>query len=183
MTRLNGKAIYLRFLEPQDAAAVLSLYKLNRAFLTPWEPKRSDNFYSLQAQRESIESMQAARQVDQGYGFGIFLKETGELVGRVNLSGVVRGVFQNANIGYLLAEQYNGHGYMSEAVNLVLRYAFKELGLHRVQAGTMLNNYGSMRVLQKCGFRHEGVARRYLKINGNWEDHNIFAITAEEFEK
>ncbi len=179
--RLNGRAIYLRFLEPGDASAVLELYRRNRAFLAPWEPERSEEFYTLRMQREMLQIVTQARHNDQSYNFGVFLKTTHELIGRVNISAIVRGVFQSANLGYLLDEAYNGRGYMTEAVKLTLKFAFQDLNLHRLQAATLTTNFGSMRVLQKAGFRPEGIALRYLKINSQWQDHNLFAITAEEF--
>lgn len=180
-SKLIGQAIFLRFLEPEDAPAVLALYKLNRDFLAPWEPQRHAEFFTLSAQRDSLQNMVIARQADQAYGFGIFLKETGQLIGRINLSNIVRGVFLNATLGYMLAQEHNGHGYTTEAVRMTLRFAFNELGLHRIQAGTMLQNFGSQRVLEKAGFRREGISLRYLHINGKWEDHYMFAITSEEF--
>ena len=181
-SRLEGKEIYLRLVEVADAAEMLDYYRRNREFLAPWEPKWPEDFYTLEGQRERLESAVSAWENDQGYPFGIYLKATNQLIGRVNLSAVLRSVFQGANLGYSMDAAFNGRGYMTEAVKLALRFAFEDLGLHRIQAGTLTHNYGSMRVLEKAGFRHEGTALRYLKINEQWQDHHIFAITAEEFQ-
>ncbi len=179
--KLFGQEIFLRFLELDDAAAMYEFYRRNREFLAPWEPKWPDSFYSRQGQRDMVERLVAARQSEQSFPFGIFLKQSNELIGRITLSNITRSFFLNSTVGYALAQQHNGHGYMTEAVRLVLNFAFTELGLHRVQAGTLRHNYGSMKVLEKAGFRFEGTALRYLKIADQWQDHNIFAITAEEF--
>ena len=178
---LQSKDIFLRFLQPEDASILLAFYLNNREFLAPWEPRWQEAYYSLEGQRERLEAQVSLREADHSYAFGIFLKRTDELIGRINLSSITRGAFLSANLGYSLAQIHNGRGYATEAVRLVLGFAFKEIELHRLQAATLLHNYGSIRVLTKAGFRHEGVALRYIKIANQWQDHNIFAITAEEF--
>lgn len=117
------------------------------------------------------------RDADQAHVFGIFLRT--ELVGWISLSQLFRRAFQNAILGYAVDEAHNGKGYATQAVRGVVRIAFEELGLHRVQAGVMPRNIASIRVLEKAGFRYEGLARNYLQINGVWEDHNIYALTTE----
>ncbi len=118
---------------------------------------------------------------DQGYAFGIFLNHSEELVGRVALSNLVRGAWHNATLGYFVGEAHNGKGYATEAVGLTLRYAFETANLHRVQAGVIPRNVGSIKVLERSGFRFEGLALKYLNINGVWEDHRIYAVTLEEW--
>ncbi len=98
----------------------------------------------------------------------------------MSLSQIFHGPFRSCIVGYFLDEAVNGRGYTTEALGLVVGHAFGELGLHRVQAGVMPRNVGSIRVLEKLGFRREGLALRYLRINGVWEDHLLYAITAEE---
>lgn len=121
------------------------------------------------------------RKLDWSFGFGIWERETDELVGRVTLSSVVRGAWQNANIGYFMDEARGGRGYATWAVREALAFAFSWANLHRVQAAVMPRNERSIRVVEKCGFRQEGVAKRYLRIDGAWEDHRIYAITADEW--
>ncbi len=101
-------------------------------------------------------------------------------MGRLTLSQVFRKAFRNCYLGYWVGREHNGRGYATEAVRLSVDYAFGELGLHRVQANVMTKNRRSARVLEKAGFRKEGLALRYLCIAGAWEDHDTYALTAEE---
>ncbi|MGH8916772.1 MAG: GNAT family N-acetyltransferase, partial [Actinomycetes bacterium] len=119
------------------------------------------------------------RQLGTGYGFGVFVDN--RFVGEINLSSVQRGPFQNAYIGYWIDESMAGHGYTPEAVVVICRFAFEDLGLHRLQASIIPRNLPSHRVAEKVGLRNEGTALRYLEINGVWEDHVRYAITAEEW--
>ena len=171
--------VSLRPLEMDEAETLLGLRIKNRAFLTPFEPYRPDSAYTLTGQRQQIASDQEGFAEGKRYAFGIYLGN--ELVGRVALDNVVRGAWQNATIGYFVDQERNGHGIGTEAVRSAVNYAFTEADLHRVQAGVMPRNVASIRVLEKVGFRLEGVSLRYLQINGVWEDHNMFAITSEEW--
>lgn len=168
----------IRSLVEDDAASLFDLRVKSRSFLAPWEPIRSEDFWTLAAQRSEIRAGIVAAREDKRFPFGIFAGD--EIVGMVSLSNVVRGAWQNATIGYFVGEPYLGRGYATEAVGLAVTYAFSVAGLHRVQAGVMPRNAASKRVLEKVGFRSEGLSRNYLKINGVWEDHEMFAITVEE---
>ena len=112
-------------------------------------------------------------------GFGIFVE--GRFCGEINLSTVQRGPFQSAYVGYWIDEREAGNGYMPEAVVVLARFAFEGLHLHRIQVSIIPRNQASRRVMEKLTFRDEGVAERYLEINGVWEDHVRFAITNEEW--
>jgi [ribosomal protein S5]-alanine N-acetyltransferase len=114
-----------------------------------------------------------------GYGFGVFAE--GEFAGEMNLSSIQRGPFQNAYVGYWIDEAKAGRGYTPEALVVVARFAFEELALHRLQIAIVPRNKASRRVVDKLGIREEGIAVRYLEINGTWEDHVRYAITAEEW--
>ena len=103
------------------------------------------------------------------------------LVGEINLSAVQRGPFQSSYVGYWISEGHAGQGYVPEAVVVLARFAFEELHLHRMQIAVIPRNTASRRVLEKLGIREEGVALRYLEINGCWEDHVRYAITVEEW--
>lgn len=182
MRMIKGDRVALRSLRLDDAPAMLALYQRNAAFLQPWDPPRPAGFYTLAYQQEIIRSAIADEAGDRGYTYGLVLQESGELIGRLRLSNIVRGAFQNAYLGYWLDEEHAGQGLMTEAVGLALDDAFGGLRLHRVQAATLPHNHGSIRVLLKNGFRHEGVAERYLLIDGRWQDHLLFALTSEEWE-
>jgi ribosomal-protein-alanine N-acetyltransferase len=179
--KLQKGDIYIRTLEVFDAEALVRLLIKNRAFMKPFVPIRPDSYFTLEANRERIQNMIFDRENDKGYTFGIFLSSTDDLIGQVALTSVSRGPWQNANIGYFLDQQQNGKEYMTDAVKLAVAFAFEQACLHRVQGAVMPRNTASIRVLEKAKFRYEGLAKRYLKINGVWEDHKIYAITDEEF--
>jgi ribosomal-protein-alanine N-acetyltransferase len=173
---LRGERIVMRTLGEEDAPALLAFVRENRGFLEQWEPSREEGFFTADAQRADIAAAADDAARNRRYAFGLFLD--GELVGRIALNNLVRGVFQNAYLGYSIGERWNGQGLATEAVALAVEFAFEGIGLHRVQAAVMPRNAGSIRVLQKNGFREEGYAVGYLCINGVWEDHRIFARTA-----
>ena len=122
---------------------------------------------------------QRERQLGTGYGFGVFVD--GNFAGEINLSSVQRGPFQSAYVGYWIDEKLAGNGYTPEAVVVLCRCVFDELHLHRVQIAIIPRNTASRRVVEKLNIREEGVALRYLEINGEWEDHVRYAITSEEW--
>lgn len=175
------KQLLLRPVTVADTEAFLDYYKRNRKYLKQWEPTRTDDFYTLERQREILETHVHAAADGTMVAFAILPKDDPEtLAGRIALDNIVRGVFQSATLGYSIDEAHAGRGYATEAVGSALDFAFEELELHRVQAGTMISNGRSQRVLLKNGFRHEGTSIKYLLINGKWEDHHLYAITAEE---
>lgn len=172
--------IYIRPLDLADAPTMLELKVRNRSFFQPFEPIRSEGHYTLEEQENEIKNGVTSSEQDHSYVFGVCLAHSDELIGRVAITSVSRGVFQNAYLGYFIDQAQNGNGYATAAVRSVVHKAFGELNLHRIQAGVMPRNERSIRVLEKAGFRREGLAQRYLKINGHWEDHVLFAITAED---
>lgn len=180
--KLSQDQIYIRSFAPSDAEALHELRLRNREFVRPYEPIRPESDFTLQAVKAQLDGAIADFEAGKSYSFGVFMCEQDQLIGRTNLSNVVRGAWQNATIGYFLDQQHNGKGYMSEAVKLAVQFAFEHAGLHRVQGAVMPRNIGSIKVLQKAGFRFEGMSLRYLQINGVWEDHNIYAITAEDWQ-
>lgn len=178
MTRLHGKLVTIRFLHAADAEELAALRVANRAFFEPWEPLKTDADYTLEAVRTQVAEAVSMRERDEAYVFAILAE--GSLVGCITLSNVFRRAWQNANLGYYVAQEHNRKGYATEAARLVCRFAFGEAGLHRVQAAVIPRNLASARVLLKAGFRLEGRALRYLHINGVWEDHDIYALTADD---
>ena len=124
------------------------------------------------------------REWSKGEAFVLFIVDpVGDeaIIGRIALTGVMRGAFLSAHLGYWIDQEHQRKGYMTEAVREVTRFAFDALGLHRVQAAVMPHNTASLRVLEKLGFRKEGESPRYLQIAGRWADHVVFAVTAEEW--
>ncbi|MFI8632798.1 GNAT family N-acetyltransferase [Microbacterium sp. NPDC077663] len=177
MTSL-GAGVQLREPVVTDAAALADAYRRNRERLAPWEPVRAESFFSETGQRAELEAVLRDRAAGVAAPFVLVARE--RVVGRVNLSGIVRGVFQSATLGYWIDQDFAGRGVMAAAVDAVVRIAADEWGLHRVQAGTLLHNAPSQAVLRRCGFTEIGVAPRYLKIAGRWQDHRLFQRILED---
>jgi ribosomal-protein-alanine N-acetyltransferase len=155
----------IRPLVEADARSLLELRVANRAFLAPFDPERPESFFTLATQSEF------ARNPD-GLRFAIL--DRGALAGTISLSNVSYGSFRSANVGYWVSADRNGRGLATRAVAELVGRAFGELGLHRLEAGTLVDNIGSQRVLDKNGFERVGLARKYLHINGAWRDHLLF---------
>ncbi len=177
---LTGNHIFIRFLENADAESLLDLLLRNHELFQKYSPTFDADYYTLDAKRKFISDSIKQREKGQGYTFGIFLKDNRKLVGDVSLFHIFRGALQRCLIGYNMDQQYSGRGYATEAVSLAVEFAFNELKIHRVDAGVMLSNIGSMRVLEKAGFHREGIEQKGVKINGQWEDHQIFAILSDQ---
>ena len=178
----TGDAVDIRPLTPDDLEAQLQLRIANREFMKPYDPRQPNHFFTRSGQEAHLRMSMQQWAEGRGYGFGVFERSTGDLIGRVALSNVVRGAWQNATLGYWISGDKNGRGYGTEAVQLATRFAFFNAGLHRVQAAIMPRNVRSIRVIEKAGYRFEGESPRYLSIDGVWEDHRIYAMTSEEFE-
>ncbi|WP_342563746.1 GNAT family protein [Paenibacillus sp. FSL R7-0345] len=176
----HAQGIYLSLLQPQDADALLELRLRNKEHHQPYEPLREADYYTQESQQLLISQRLSDSEHDRAYMFGIFQAD-GQLIGQITLSNLVRGVAQYADLGYFIDYAIQGKGHMTAAVRLILEYAFRALALHRVQASILLHNDASRRVLEKNGFQAEGVARRYLKINGDWQDHRTYGILADDF--
>ncbi len=179
---LKTKRLLLRPLEPEDAPLLLDYVLENRQWLAPWEPAHPRSYYTLEGQRGILYQCRDDREASTGVLLGIFQREADDrkLCGRVSISGIVRGIWQNGFVGYSVADAFAGQGHMTEALQRVVLYGFGELGLHRLQASIIPRNASSLSVAANCRFRLEGRSLRYLKINNVWEDHDIFAITAED---
>jgi len=131
-----------------------------------------EEFYTVEVQKQSLIENYKEFIKGEGAHFGIYKDD--KMIGRIRIYNTVHGVFKSAFIGYSMDEQYQGNGYMKEAVSLVVRYAYEELGLHRIEATTLVDNEKSQRVLKACGFNELGTCKEYLHINGKWRDHVIF---------
>jgi ribosomal-protein-alanine N-acetyltransferase len=164
--------VTLRALEPDDARVVAELYRANREFLAPWEPVRAEEFFTEEHQRELLTT--AAERRATGEALPLMIMNDGSPAGRITVSDIVRGAFQSAHLGYWVAHQLNGRGVASAAVGRALEIAFGDLRLHRLQAGTLVHNVGSQKVLIRNGFQRIGLAPAYLKIAGTWQDHILF---------
>jgi [ribosomal protein S5]-alanine N-acetyltransferase len=184
MTTLVGRRVVLRPLSSADFPAWQEVRRRNNGWLTPWEPVRTPGMPDVVESREAFamrcSARERERQLGTGFGFGLFV--AGRFGGEINLSSVQRGPFQSAYVGYWIDEAQAGHSYTPEGLVLVMRFAFEQLHLHRVQISIIPRNHRSRRVVEKLKLRDEGIALRYLEINGVWEDHVRYAITVEEWQ-
>ena len=185
MSTIFGRRILLRPLVSSDFAAWREVRRRNVDWLTKWEAQRIQGQPDMVEDRDAFavrcSARQRERQLGTGYGYGVFVD--GNFGGEINLSSVQRGPFQSAYVGYWIDEKHAGHGYMPESVIVLSRFAFDELHLHRIQISIIPRNSASRRVVEKLGIRDEGIAVRYLEINGMWEDHVRYALTSEEWDE
>jgi ribosomal-protein-alanine N-acetyltransferase len=179
-----GPRVFLRPLTVDDWDAWRDVRLRCRAWLETWEPAAEpgapDPVRDREAFRARCGAWERQRHFDSAYGFGLFLRDGG-FVGEVSLGSVQRGPFQTAYVGYWIDAAHAGQGFVPEGVVLILRYAFETLALHRLEASIVPRNIASRRVAQKLGLRDEGLSQRYLQIQGVYEDHIRYAITAEEW--
>jgi [ribosomal protein S5]-alanine N-acetyltransferase len=152
----------------------------SREHLTPWEPQWARDELTRAAFRRRVRHYQAEQHDDLGYAFFIFTVDSERLIGGLTLSNVRRGVSQAASLGYWMAVADTGRGLMTDAVRAIVPFAFAHLHLHRIEAACLPTNRASIRVLEKCGFQPEGTARRFLRINGVWHDHLLFAAIEDD---
>ena len=169
---LQTDDLVLKTAEVSFAESLLNYYKRNQSFLEAFEPKRDAHFYTLEFQEAQLQHDVADILGKTGFRFYIFLKsDLNTIIGSIGLSNIVWGGFLSCFLGYKLDEKKQSNGYMTQAVYAAVHFAFSTLRLHRIEANIMPRNAASRRVLEKCGFREEGVSPKYLKINGVWEEH------------
>jgi ribosomal-protein-alanine N-acetyltransferase len=181
---LHGRRVLLRPLTLNDFDEWREVRRRCNDWLTKWEPRRIPGQPDTVEDRQAFSARCSVRmreiQLGTGYGFGIFVD--GRFGGEINVNSIHRGAHQSAYVGYWIDEALAGQGYMPEALVTVLRFSFEELLLHRLQISIIPRNTASRRVVEKLALRDEGIAERYLEINGTWEDHVRYAITSEEWD-
>ena len=177
---LRGVGVYLRPAVAADYLAWSRLREQSRAFLTPWEPTWSEDDLTRVAFRRRLRRQAEEMARDESFAFLIFDATSDELLGGLTLGGVRRGVAQAATLGDWMGAPHAGKGHMTRAVAAVARFGFSTLRLHRIEAACIPDNAASMALLERNGFRREGLARAYLKINDAWRDHILFALLEGE---
>jgi ribosomal-protein-alanine N-acetyltransferase len=177
---IRGENVYLRYPRVGDFFAWSRLRSESREFLAPWEPSWATDELSKGAFRRRLKKYQRETRLDSAYAFFVFRTEDNALLGGCTLSNVRRGVTQCCALGYWVGERFARQGYMFDAVRALVPFIFRTLGLHRIEAACLPSNDPSKSLLGKVGFREEGLARRYLQINGEWQDHVLFALLADE---
>lgn len=178
----RGQRIQLRPLSPCHSDQLLAYYQNNREFHQPWSPLRHERFFTIAGVHDEIEHKLRERTDGRSHSWVIFANYREELLGRINVSSMVMGPFCSCFIGYDLDYNAQGHGYMTEAMALAIEILFGRLGLHRIEANVMPGNKPSLAVLERLGFYNEGLAYKYLKINGVWEDHIHMVLRNEPME-
>lgn len=177
---LRGDGVYLRPAIPGDFPEWSQLRASSRSFLEPWEPTWPDDDLTQTAFRRRLKRQEEDIARDEAYAFLIFDQTSEQLLGGVTLGGVRRGVSQTGTLGYWMGAPHAGKGRMTRAVAATVEFAFGKLRLHRVEAACIPGNAPSIALLERNGFRREGYARGYLKINGAWRDHVLFALVESD---
>ena len=173
MQKLLNMRVIIRPPAADDVTAFLTAVRRSRSLHYSWvSPPATPKAFANYAERATTESHQ---------GFLIIHRHTGDLVGVINVSNMIRGGFHSAFLGYYSFVPHGGQGLMCEGMHLVLRHAFRKLKLHRLEANIQPANQPSLALVRKCGFVREGFSRRYLKICGRWKDHERWALLSEDF--
>ncbi len=177
---LRAGQVYLRAPQMSDFQNWAELRALSREFLTPWEPTWPRDDLSKSSFRRRLKRYGRDMRDDLAYPFFLFEIDSDNIVGGLTLSNVRRGVAQCCALGYWIGMPYARSGHMTAAVTAIIPYVFKTLQLHRLEAACLPFNEASVRLLKRSGFNEEGYARRYLRINGKWQDHLLFGLIADD---
>jgi ribosomal-protein-alanine N-acetyltransferase len=181
--RLHGRRVELRPLAANDFRTWSEVRQRNAEWLTTWEPSRPESLPDPSTNRSAFNARCQQRDRDRtsgtAYQFGLFIDR--QVAGEVNLNNVIRGAMQSGTIGYWIDQRHAGNAFVAEAVVVVMQFAFEQLQLHRLEICIVPRNIRSVRIMEKLAIREEGVAQRYLEINGVWEDHLRFGMTIEEW--
>ncbi len=175
---LVGDRVIIRLPNKEDIKEISSYYQVNKEHLEPFEPVKSENFYTEAHWEEQVKTRLTEYNEGKSVRMFIFLRDSPEkVIGNISINQIARGAFQACAIGYSLAADRQGQGYMTESLKLIIDYVFNELNLHRMMANYLPHNRRSGNTLKRLGFTIEGYAQNYLKINGEWEDHILTSLT------
>lgn len=180
---IKGRNILLKPMNTSLVDSMLELEIRNKEFFIQYAPDRDPDYYTYAGQLKRMEAIEENWVKDLGYGFAIYLHDNSEPIGSIGLFNIKRGPSQTAMVGYSLDQEHNGKGYATEALRLIVDFAFDQLNLHRVEAEVMPSNIGSIKILERTGFHKEGIAKQNVRINGKWEDHQVLAILNDHFEE
>ncbi|SFM47051.1 ribosomal-protein-alanine N-acetyltransferase [Paenibacillus sp. 1_12] len=180
---LYSERLVLKTINESAAKEVLNFVIRNKEFLMEWEAQRTMDYYTLEAQKQIL--IDESKKIQNGDLFKLWIykaEDTKRIIGSIALNNIIGGVFQSCHLGYRIDKDERNKGFMTEALRQVITYAFIELRLHRIEANIMPRNKASLKVVENLGFYNEGVAIKYLKINGAWEDHLHMVIRNTELE-
>jgi [ribosomal protein S5]-alanine N-acetyltransferase len=175
-TFVRGDGLYLRPPEMRDFEQWSAVRHLSRAFLTPWEPTWPPDDLTRAAFRRRLRRHASEIENDEAYPFLLFREADDVVLGGLTFGQVKRGVAQSTTLGYWMGQPFAGQGWMSRAVRSATSFAFATLRLHRIEAACLPHNEASIRLLTRTNFQEEGLARSFLRINGVWQDHVLFAL-------
>lgn len=173
--RVETEHLFLRPPRHSDYRAWAAERRASRRFLTPWEPTWAEDHLTRAAFRHRVSWAERSIRQERAYPFFIFRSADGALLGAVTIDNIRRGPAETGTVGYWIGEAHGGKGVMTEALGAIADFAFGRLGLGRLEAGCLPENTSSRKVLERCGFKYEGVGQAYLRINGRWRDHVLYA--------
>lgn len=177
--------LILKVLGPKDVGVVLDYFIRNRGFLEEWDPLKKDEFFDESYHQRIL--AHDMKEIDKGNMLRLWITKkedqaNSRVIGTISFSNIVRGAFLSCFLGYRLDKNDINRGYITEALQKGIEIMFKEYGLHRIEANIMPKNIRSIRVMDKLGFEKEGSSKKYLKINGRWEDHDHYVLLNDELE-
>ncbi|MBU2705455.1 ribosomal protein S5-alanine N-acetyltransferase [Zooshikella marina] len=178
---LNKDNLIITLPDPSEANIILQYYMDNRDHLAQWEPKRDSHYHTFQAWQSRLRLYLADYSSGRGVYWSVFDGERKRILAVCNYSNIVRGAFQACHLGYSVDYRYQGQGLMFKVLSKTIEYMFKEHKLHRIMANYIPENKRSRRLLQRLGFEKEGYAKKYLNINGQWQDHILTARVNEQW--
>ncbi len=183
--KLESERLILKVLDDSYSEKVLDYFDRNRDFLSKWEPIREDEFYTLEFHKLQLSN--EFQRIKEGELFKVWIFEKDDkyfekVLGSIAINEIIRGCFHSCFLGYRMDKSKINKGYITEGVKKIIDYAFDELKLHRIEANIIPRNTASLRVVEKLGFYNEGLAIKYLNINGRWEDHIHMVIRNEAME-
>ena len=174
--------LILRSLEIDEADIYLDYLIRNKEFLAEWEPQRNEEYYTLMNAETVLQQKNFENQTKKGVHLFLFLKDEKTLIGSISISNILWGVFLSCFLGYKLDKDFINKGYITEGIEEVISICFNDYKLHRIEANIIPRNAASVRVVQKLGFEFEGTSKKYLEINGLWEDHHHYVLLNEKVE-
>lgn len=173
---LDTRRTRIRVAEITDASKLLRYRLDNGVHLAAWEPLREAQYYTLEHCIGTIAQSRKNAQQDRGYPLLAFDRQEQAILATCTFANIVRGAFQACHLGYGVAARMQGQGLMREVLEAGIRWAFGELGLHRIMANYLPHNERSAKLLASLGFEREGYAKRYLQIAGTWQDHVLTSL-------
>lgn len=181
MVKLETERLILKSLGKSDAGAYYNFLMRNADFLKQWNPAYSSDFFELSHHVKKFEQLEKETSEGRYIKFGVYKKDNlTAIIGSVSFSGIIKGPFKSCFLAYQMDELENGKGYATEAVRSGIDYIFNEMKLHRTEANVIPRNTASIRVVEKLGFAFEGLSKKYLQINGVWEDHNRYVLLNDD---